>query len=103
MLRIVNLNDCKLEKNEILIRVDRESVLGNPFRMENYSVSERNRVCNEYNKYFLKKVREEGEFRTEVIKIYSLVKQGYKVALGCHCAPKRCHAEMIVAFVESYL
>lgn len=103
MLRIVNLNNYKLLPNEVLIKVDRTSPLGNPFKMKDYTKSERNRVCDEYEAYFYSKVKETGAFRTEVIKIYSLAKQGHKVALACHCVPQRCHAETIKEFVESYL
>ena len=31
--------------------IGRGSILGNPFVMNNQSIEERNRVCNEYKKY----------------------------------------------------
>lgn len=35
--------------------IGRGSILGNPFVMNNQSIEERNRVCNEYKKYIEKK------------------------------------------------
>lgn len=102
-IRIVNLRNYKLNENEVLVKVDRSSVLGNVFRMRDMSDKERNRVCDEYEKYFMRKVKEKGEFRNEVIRIYRMVRDGKNVALGCWCFPKRCHALVIKKFIESYL
>lgn len=102
-IRIVNLRGYKLMEDEILIKVDRSSVLGNVYKMRGNSNTERNRVCDEYKSYFMNKVKEKGKFRNEVIRIYRLVRDGNDVALGCWCAPKRCHAEVIKEFIESYL
>ena len=103
MLRIVNLRDFKLMDGEELVRVDRSSVLGNVYKMKDNSEEERDRVCDLYEVYFNKKVKEIGEFRNEVIRIYRMVRDGKDVALGCWCAPKRCHAEYIKEFIESYV
>lgn len=102
-IRVVNLKGYELKKNEVLVRVDRKSVLGNPFKMCDYSDKERNRVCDAYVKYFNRKVKEKSEFRNEVIRIYRMVRDGKDVALGCWCAPKRCHAEYIKWFIEKYV
>jgi len=103
MIKVVNLRNYKLEKGWMLIKVDRSSVLGNPFKMMNWSDKERNRVCDEYEEYFNKRIKENGEFRNEVIRIYRLVRDGENVALGCWCFPKRCHAMYIKKFIKSYL
>ena len=103
MLRVVNLKKYELKPDEILIKVDRSSVIGNPFKMKNYSVKERNRVCDEYTKYFDQEVKKAGAFRNEVIRIYRLAKSGKNIALGCWCFPLRCHAMYIKEFIEFYL
>ena len=100
-IKVVNLRDYKVEKDWVLVKVDRSSVLGNPFRMVNER--DRSRVCDEYEKYFMKRIKEEGDFRNEVIRIYKLVKSGKNVALGCWCFPRRCHALVIKRFIESCL
>lgn len=114
MIKVVNIRNYKPEKDWVLIKVDRSSVLGNPFKMKfptpamvvrnpNYNKDERNRVCDEYAEYFNRKVKEEGSFRNEVIRIYRLAKSGQNIALGCWCAPKRCHAMHIKQFLDAYL
>lgn len=102
MIEIVNLRQLKDVKDGILIRVDRSSVLGNPFYMSNESM--RDEVCDKYQQYFDKKVTEktDDEFMNELRRIYKLAKHS-KVYLACWCAPKRCHAETIKAFIEQYL
>lgn len=112
-IRVVNLKNYRLDEGEVLVKVDRSSVLGNPFKMRfptpaqskrpEFEINERNRVCDEYEKYFMKKVKEEGDFRNEVIRIYRMVKSGKDVALGCWCFPKRCHAMYIKEFIEKYI
>lgn len=102
MIKVVNLRNYVNEEGWVLVKVDRSSVLGNVFKMKNESSNERGRVCDEYEKYFNKKVSENGEFRDEVMRICKLVKNGENVALGCWCFPKRCHAFTIKRFVESY-
>ena len=102
-IRIVNLKSFRLKENEVLVRVDRQSVLGNVFKMREDSAEERDRVCDAYADYFNRKVKEQGRFRNEVIRIYRMARDGKDIALGCWCYPKRCHAEVIKTFIESYL
>lgn len=103
-IRVVNLKNYELKENELLIRVDRSSVLGNPYKMRDYTSAERDRVCDLYAKYFVKNVQiKDSAFRNEVIRIYRLVKSGKDVALGCWCFPKRCHAMYIKMFIERYV
>lgn len=112
-IRVVNLRNYRNVENEVLVRVDRQSILGNPFRMKfptpaqskhpEFMINERNRVCDAYESYFNEQVAKDGAFRNEVLRIYRLVKSGKDVALGCWCAPKRCHAEYIKAFIEKQL
>lgn len=79
------------------IRIDRTSPLGNPFIMS--EESERDCVCDKYEEYFQNKVKEVGDFRDEVIRLYRLVKAGRKVNLQCWCSPKRCHGDTIKKFI----
>ncbi len=82
------------------VRVDRKTVLGNPYPMRNES--QRDRVCEQFATHFDAKVKQEGAFREEVIRIYRLAKE-QDVTLQCWCAPKRCHADHIAQFINSYL
>ena len=49
-IRIINLHFYTPIPGEILIKVDRSSILGNPFRM--HSKLERDEVCDKYEKIF---------------------------------------------------
>ena len=97
------------------VRVDRSSVLGNPFLMHNENA--RNSVCEKYYRYFQGIVTnnthilheygvvssEREEFMQELRRLYKLAKQYGKLELFCWCAPKRCHAETIASFLERHL
>ena len=84
----------------LLIKVDRSTPVGNVFPMRNEGM--RDEVCNKYEAYFYKKVKEAGAFRDYVAHIYRTALKN-DVALGCWCAPKRCHANVIAAFINKFL
>lgn len=100
-IRIVNLKNYKLNENEVLIKVDRTSPVGNIFIMHNES--ERDEVCDKYDEYF-NKARHiaNTDFLDYLRRIYVTAKK-QDVALGCWCYPKRCHAETIKNFIEEAL
>lgn len=97
MVRVVNLRNYKLYPNEVLIKVDRSSVLGNPFFMK--EESQRNKVCDEYETYFQKQVVENQRFLNELKRIAMMAREK-DIALACWCFPKRCHAEVIKKYIE---
>lgn len=101
-IRIVNLKSYTPRKDEVLIKVDRSTVVGNPFPMR--SEAQRDEVCRKYNEYFgniVKNPDSNKEFMDYLRYIYK-VSRLHNIALGCWCAPKRCHAETIKAFIEKY-
>jgi len=80
---------------------DRSTVLGNPFVMRHES--ERDSVCDEYERYFSNKIASQDPvYLNELRKLYKLGKQQGYLKLGCHCAPKRCHADTIANFLQRY-
>ena len=84
------------------VRVDRASVLGNPFRMEDED--ERDAVCEQYHIYFHTRLASgDSAFCNELQRLIFLAMQYGKLELFCWCAPKRCHAETIAEFIEMYL
>lgn len=100
MIRIINLRDYKLKEGEVIIKVDRSSVLGNPYYMNGESM--RDKVCDDYEKYFNVLIKNNNRALNELRKIYKIAKVN-DVALGCWCYPKRCHAEVIKAFLDKFL
>ena len=83
------------------VRVDRSSILGNPFPMRDES--ERELVCNKYEKYFAEQFRTNEQFKQELRRLFKIYKHFGKLELFCWCAPRRCHAETIKQFLERYL
>lgn len=84
------------------VRVDRSSVLGNPFYMA--TEAQRVEVCDKYDAYFKEKVASGDEaFLNELRRLYTIAKRFGKLELFCWCYPKRCHAETIKKFLERYL
>ena len=100
MISIKNMRDEK-PKDEFDIRVDRSTILGNPIRMANET--ERNFSCDEYAKYFLAESTNNPAFKAELDKLVELFAIHGKLNLFCWCAPKRCHAETIRAYICGHL
>jgi hypothetical protein len=84
------------------IKVDRSSILGNPYVMN--GEADRDFVCNQYEIHFKKAVASVGSpFHKEMIRLYNLAKSGKHLNLMCHCAPKRCHGNTIRDFLRGHL
>ena len=96
MIKIMNLRMQKPEK-DCDVRVDRSTVLGNPFYMN--EESERDKVCDKYETYFAKQLHEDSDFLKEVERIVALYQIYGELNLFCWCSPKRCHAETIRQYV----
>lgn len=77
-----------LRKEKYDVYIGRGSKWGNPFRMRNNSQAERDRVCEEYEKYF---------FTTDLPN--QLHELRGKV-LGCYCKPLRCHGDFLAKLVN---
>ncbi len=89
-----------LKENEVVEKVDRSSVLGNPFHLKNEK--ERDKVCKAYEDYFYTQYANSLLFRNEVKRLLKKAETNY-IVLACWCAPKRCHAETIKKFLEAEL
>jgi len=79
------------------VRVDRKSILGNPFYMS--LESQRNYVCDKYEEYFQNQVENNAKFKKELDRLILLYKKHGELNLFCWCYPKRCHAETIKAYI----
>ena len=83
------------------VRIDRASVLGNPFRM--YDESQRDLVCDKYKDYFYNQIKTNKAFVEELLRLYNIAVKYGKLELYCWCAPKRCHGETIKEFIQNML
>jgi hypothetical protein len=67
------------------------SGLGNPFKMSTESM--RDKICDAYSSFLTQKPGE--RHRRLIARIVQRITEGKRVALYCHCAPKRCHCDII--------
>ena len=82
-------------------RIDRSSVLGNPFVMNKDADQkvERTRVCDLYHRWLWDRMKEKGkeyQYLNELVDEYVSTQS---LILRCWCAPLRCHGESIKAAV----
>ena len=96
MITIKNLRNAK-PKYEFDVRVDRESILGNPFHMKDES--QREIVCKKYAIHFENELANNQEFKKELDRLALLYKTHGKLNLFCWCSPKQCHAEIIRDYI----
>lgn len=85
------MNKCRAAnkyKEQYDVYIGRGSKWGNPFSMKDRSDEERNRVCDEYEKYF---------WTTDLPnQLHELIGK----RLGCFCKPKRCHGDFLADLVN---
>jgi len=92
---------CNLRKEKAIFpydfRVDRFSVIGNPFMMGNEK--DRDFVCNKYEIWFYENVKK-PEIQDYLNKMHKAYFEFGAIRLFCWCTPKRCHAETIKRYLE---
>lgn len=97
---IGRVHDQNTIRNNAIIykRVDRASVLGNPYYM--HSEAQRDTVCDEYETWFSDQMSNKESYVYSEIETLTSIAINYDLELLCHCAPKRCHAETIKAAID---
>jgi hypothetical protein len=101
-LTIVNLH----HKNFCDYKIDRSTPLGNPFVLS--KTQTREIVCGKYKDYLYKKIKERDKQICDcLLKIYydALNDNDDKkeITLGCWCAPKQCHGEIIAEVINKMI
>lgn len=86
---------CKKALKGTFCYVGRPTAFGNPFNLQNASDDlERLAVVEKYREYFLHKVGADEGFKKAVLTL-----EGRD--LGCWCAPRLCHASVILEWLET--
>lgn len=81
------------------VYIGRPSVLGNPFVLSNES--QRAAVIAKYKAYFDKKIEaRDPEFMKVLDALVDHSRMGMDVVLGCFCAPRACHGDVIKEYVD---
>ena len=99
-IRIDNIRTYKTSSNEISIKVDRSTPLGNPYYMKDEN--ERDNVCDKYAVYLAAAYTGNADIARELSRITDALSRS-DVVLLCWCYPKRCHAEEIVKIIKGML
>ena len=96
MITICNLRNERM-KFEYDVIVDRASILGNIYYM--YSEEQRDEVCDKYEEYFNKQVKENIKFKNELDRLINIYNKYGELRLFCWCYPRRCHAITIKNYI----
>jgi len=112
MVEVINQSNVNLKLDpNCIVKIDRSSILGNPFKMSPFKnqESERKRVCEKYGRYFDEIIQRyisnqklskfDKAFITELYRIYLLSKDT-TIYLACWCFPKKCHGYTIMDFIN---
>ena len=95
MIKIKNLSKEK-PKEPWDVKICRtKSILGNPYIL--YNESERDLVCDMYEKWFDENIL---MLKDELQRLIEIYKTYHQLNLFCWCAPKRCHGETIKKYIE---
>jgi hypothetical protein len=80
------------------VRVDRDSVFGNPFALG--ILCTRDQSCDQYKLHFKNQLAQSAAFRVQIDELVDILERRGELFLYCWCAPKRCHAETIKEYLE---
>ena len=102
-IHVLNKYTLTLEQQVLGVDIGRGSLFGNPFKMENKSDEERNRVCHEYEMYLFKAMgTPDCELMQALDILYKKWRRDGYLYLVCYCAPKDCHGDIIARYLKWY-
>ncbi len=86
---------CRKAPQGSFVYIGRPSIFGNPFRLRNpHDERERAAVLSRYRQWFLTRIATDPAFRAQIQTLHGR-------DLGCWCAPRACHGEVILAWLQS--
>jgi hypothetical protein len=95
---VVNLRAFAHPERHRLVKIDRSSVLGNPFPMK--SEADREKVIAQYRVWLWREYNKPESKVREALREISALHEGGDVLLGCWCAPKACHGDIVKKALE---
>ena len=100
MIKVINKYDTqKLQIGTVVINVMRGTPLGNPFKIQ--GKQDRMTVLKLYRIWLWGKIKaNDAEIMKALFEIVEYERQGKTVLLECCCAPKGCHADIILAAIK---
>lgn len=108
-IKVYNVNDEEyFDENTYLIH--RPYILANPYTHIKdkqtkalFVVPTREEAIEKYSHYFDIMYSGNKQFRGLIDAIYEKYKNGEEIKLGCYCAPKSCHGDIIVKKLQARL
>lgn len=98
----IEIMNLRVDKQQYIYDVlcDRRTILGNPFGLRE-GQKERDKVCDNYQEYFEKKMKENGntQFKRKIRSLIEIYKNNGNLRLFCWCSPQRCHTETIKKYI----
>jgi hypothetical protein len=95
---VVNLRAFAHPERHRLVKIDRSSVLGNPFPMQ--SEADREKVIAQYRVWLWEQYNKPASKVREALWKISALHESGDVLLGCWCAPKPCHGDVIIRALQ---
>jgi Domain of unknown function (DUF4326) len=87
---------CRRAPQGSFVYIGRPSTFGNPFRLlDPHDDQERAAVLDRYRQWFLTRIATDPEFRAQVETLRGR-------DLGCWCAPRPCHGEVILDWLATH-
>lgn len=94
-----NYVPVKMKGQNYDVRCDRASPWGNPFRL--YSENERSKVIGEYRQWLWNEINQANGIERLIIPLVKARNiKGSPLRLGCWCAPKACHCDVLANACE---
>ena len=95
---VVNLRVYPRELLQFVTKVDRSTILGNPFKLDHES--KREEVVTKYRKWLVSLPPNSPQALMIRELRHRHRNNEEPILLGCWCAPRQCHADVIKEFIE---
>lgn len=96
MSMLVRIENQKTYKGEGF-RIGRPTPLGNPFKID--AENSRNKVIEQYRGWLLEKLDSDNPTSRMFVTLLDELQDNECIILICHCAPLRCHGDVIKEFL----
>lgn len=107
VVQVLNIKDTKAVKAHWLahpgqvVYIGRGTVYGNPYRIT--KKANREAVVLRYRSYLWKHMHSaKSHLRAEVLRLADRFKAGESLYLCCHCAPARCHGDILAKAIQYF-
>jgi len=76
----------------------KDSIFANPFKI--CKDGDRYVVLKKYEEYINNKIKNDENFKLELLKLKTLKSENKKILLGCWCKPEICHGDILIKIID---